>query len=296
MRKFISTIISLLIIAGGIYFFINRDNTIKFIIHKYNTYHMSLSANEYTKYKDYISFQRTDDFSPENKDQLINVFYTILDDGMNSFTFYCDYDCKNDIKEITEGSLLETMNNYVHPYNSYETFNITASSYDVIDVSIIKLYTNKEIEMINTRMSEINDELKKNNFSLNDQIKAFHDYIINNTTYKEEDLNDKKNIKAHKAYNVLFNHEGICSGYTDTLAIYLNYIGIDNFKVSSKDHIWNAVYLNNWYNIDMTWDDPVTSNGKDMLLHDYYLLTKEELLNKDTITHSYNDNLYQELN
>ena len=36
----------------------------------------------------------------------------------------------------------------------------------------------------------------------------------------------------------------------------MDILNIPNFKVSSKEHIWNVIYYNNaWYHIDVTWDD-----------------------------------------
>lgn len=71
-----------------------------------------------------------------------------------------------------------------------------------------------------------------------------------------------------------------CNGYTDLMAIFLTKIGFNNFKVattpdeisySTTGHIWNAVYLNDeWLHIDLTWDDPVSSDGKDYLFHTYF--------------------------
>ncbi len=46
----------------------------------------------------------------------------------------------------------------------------------------------------------------------------------------------------------------------------------------NKDsHGWNIVKLDGkWYNIDCTWDDPVTLKGKNMVLYDYFLKSDED--------------------
>ena len=73
-------------------------------------------------------------------------------------------------------------------------------------------------------------------------------------------------------------------------------MGIDNFKVSTNNHIWNVLYLNNnWSHIDITWDDPVTSDGSDILTHDYFMISTADIT-KDLENHNFDKSLYEELN
>ncbi len=293
MRKFSIFICSILLIICGIYFLKNKETIINYAIHKYSTYNVVAESNEYTKNKSYTLFSRTNDFTPENYNELINVIYTILDDGMDEFTFYCDYDCGGDIKKITNNNIMDVINNYVHPYNSYSSMHISVNNYNVVSLSIIKTYSENEIDLINNKILDIAKNLTG---TPEEKILAFHDYIINNSKYDEESA-ESNNKEASKASSILFNHTGICGAYTDTLSIFLSYLNINNFKISTHDHIWNALYINDkWYNIDMTWDDPVRSDGKDMLIHDYFLISKMELKNKNDEKHSYNEALYRELN
>ena len=77
------------------------------------------------------------------------------------------------------------------------------------------------------------------------------------------------------------------------MAIFLSDIGIPNHKISTENHIWNAVYLdNNWYHLDLTWDDPVTSTGENMLIHDYFLITTAQLEQLDVSQHKYDKTVY----
>ena len=102
---------------------------------------------------------------------------------------------------------------------------------------------------------------------------------------KEEDTTYKSNI----AYGPLLQGYAICGGYTDAMQLFLDKMSIKNFKVASKDHIWNAVYLDNkWYNLDLTWDDPVTTNMIDVLDHSYFLIDTDKLLELDTTQHTFN--------
>jgi transglutaminase/protease-like cytokinesis protein 3 len=79
------------------------------------------------------------------------------------------------------------------------------------------------------------------------------------------------------------------------MAIFLNRYGIDNYKVASVNHVWNAVKLDGkWYHLDLTWDDPIMEEGKDVVLHDYFLIDTEELFKQDKTQHMFNAAIYKE--
>ena len=81
------------------------------------------------------------------------------------------------------------------------------------------------------------------------------------------------------------------------MAVFLDKLNIPNYKISSETHVWNAVYLNgSWLHLDLTWDDPVTTSGKDILSHEYFLITDNELLLKHESSkdHQFDYNIYLE--
>ena len=107
---------------------------------------------------------------------------------------------------------------------------------------------------------------------------------------------DISNSTSHKATGPLINNIALCSGYSDAMKIYLDKLKITNYKISNTNHIWNLVYINNnWLHLDLTWDDPITSNGKDILLHKFFLISSDELHKIDSTGHNYNIKYYPEL-
>lgn len=301
MKK-ISSLISVIIILLGIGVFFYHKDIIKYVFKTYIIKDSFNVYNAYTKGIDYSIFKRTNNYIPKNKEEFINVIYTIIDNGIENFSFFCDYDCEKDVVNIGDDEILNIINNYVHPFNSYKSFNISIDNFGIIRVNIDKNYTNYEKDAINSKVIEIIKNNITNDMNDYEKVKVIHDYIVNNTIYdKEESLkidnNILDNINSHKAYNVLINGIGVCNGYTDALSIFLNYLNINNFKVSTNNHIWNTLYINNsWQHIDITWDDPVTSDGSNILIHDYFIITTNELLNKDMENHNFNKSLYKELN
>lgn len=260
-----------------------------------------LKFNEYSKKTNYEYVQITNDLTVNKKEEIKNIFYTILDSGVKSFSFYCDSEykeCDNDIKTFfNDKDILSNINNFVHPYNSFKNIRISVTNYGKITLDISHLYNQDEITVINDQIDTFIKENINDTMTTNDKIKVFHDYIINNTKFDTaiENSLDRLNSSSYTAYGLLIDHLAICGGYTDTMAIYLNKLNIKNYRISTTEHVWNLVNLDNsWLNLDVTWDDPVTSDGSDMLMYDYYLISTSDMLNKDTTQHNFNQDVYIE--
>ena len=130
-----------------------------------------------------------------------------------------------------------------------------------------------------------------------DKIKAVHNYIINNSKYdsKRSDQN-VVSYKSETAYGPLLQGYSLCGGYTDAMALFLHDLNLKNYKISSENHIWNAVNVNdNWLHLDLTWDDPITSDGTDILEYNFFLITTEELKELEDEQHRFNESIYQEM-
>ena len=80
------------------------------------------------------------------------------------------------------------------------------------------------------------------------------------------------------------------------MELFLEKLGVESFKVSSEEHVWNAVHLNDtWLHLDLTWDDPITDTGEDYLLHDYFLINTNTLEKKKIEQHNFDKLVYSEL-
>lgn len=275
-----------------------------FIYQKENT---TFNTNEYSKKESYEYVKITNDFEVKNKSDILNAMYTILDSGMSEYTFYCSSSykmCQYDVEKIsTDENYLSILNNFVHPFNSYNKLYVSTNSMGKIKITIDKLYSDEEINYVNDQIDIISQTVTNDQMSDVEKIKAFHDYIINNTVYDKARANEIETKKfgdnkfmSHKANGVLSNHIALCSGYTDLMAVYLNRLSLKNYKVSTENHIWNLIYINNeWLHLDLTWDDPVTDTGENVLLDDFFLISNMKLINKNTKQHNYDVNIYKEI-
>ena len=259
-------------------------------------------GNEYTKDYDFIYVQRSEDYIPYSYGDVMNIFYSIINNGWDEFTFYCPEEytnCVKDVQDISnDATIITNINNYAHPLNSFVTINTSFSDSGEVNVSLNKLYDTISIIKINKKVDEIIKNNITDNMSIKDKIRTIHDYIIEHASYDVE-RNDKGTsiYESNTAYGTLFQNKAICSGYADTMAIFLSKFGVENFKISSETHVWNAVKLDNkWYHLDLTWDDPV-SDYKDILDHKYFLITNKELKeldSQDITEHRYDPLVYLE--
>lgn len=293
------TLLSINPITDKIINLLNHPNT-SLIEHK----------NNYYKDSHYAFVTNTKKFTPYGKQDLLNIVYTIINSGSQNFTFYCpkEYkECISDINEISsDANLLTHLNNFVHPFNSFTSINTTITDNGEISLNIKYLYTNEEIKYVNDQVDNLLKEIITSELENDyDKIKAVHDYIINNTKY---DIDNNKELKTYNAYGALTNHLATCNGYTDLMTIFLSKMNYDNYKIATTNenanqttgHVWNAVKVNDeWLHLDLTWDDPVSSDNKDYLYHKYFLINTEELITADSnITsneHNFNRAIYTEL-
>ena len=287
----ISFLIILLILI-----YIYRVNIATFITDEivYRGSNKVLTYNEYYKENDYLYVQNTDATSAKNYQETLNILYTIINSGDDCFSFYCDYDtCINDVKKITSNNeIVSNINNFVHPYNSFDSININVTANGMITVKVKKVYDDEQIEFINNYIDEFMNKNLNLSMSNYDKIKSFHDHIVNNTVYDEENRFD-----SYTAYNLITSGVSICGGYSDIIAIYLNKLGVKNYKITSENHIWNLVELDGaWYHLDATWDDPIASDGKQYLIHNFFIIPTDRLLQIDRLEHNYDTKTYLEAN
>ena len=301
MRKLVTLGLFIILICVAFY----KKDDIMVIVDNYilqNYRNVTIDEyNEYYRDYDFNFVQNTNDFSPENSQDILNIYYTAINAGKSSFTFYCPKDyanCLSDVQTLAnDQSKLSDINNYIHPFNGFSHIETEYDSLGRVTLTVIKNYSEEDIAMINNKIDELYPQLVNENLSVRDNIKNIHDYIINTTTY-DSDRSDRNviNYRSDIAYGPLFEGFGICGGYTDLMQLFLERLNVKSFRVSSDTHVWNAVYVdNNWYHLDLTWDDPVASDGKDYLLYSFFLIDTDQLLNIEQTQHIFNQDYYSEL-
>ncbi len=136
-----------------------------------------------------------------------------------------------------------------------------------------ELYALKEIK-------KLSGSLGLEKLSNIEAVKTVHDYLINNTRY-----DSAYNKQSHTPYGLLTNKVAVCDGYSETFMIFMLLNDIECQTVTgyaSEDHAWNQICLDGeWYNIDVTWDDPIVKNESgedpDVLRYNYFVVNDEVL-------------------
>ena len=126
-----------------------------------------------------------------------------------------------------------------------------------------------------------------------DLAKAVHDYIADKLEY------DTKYQPGSEDFDGPMNRGvATCGGYSAMFLFFMRTGGIEaemvvgtatNNRGVTENHAWNKVKLNsNWYNIDVTWNDPITHSGVGEIVYDYFLIS-DNTLSRD---HSWNKSHY----
>ena len=110
-----------------------------------------------------------------------------------------------------------------------------------------------------------------------ERLKYVHDWIVDNTVYIKDGA-----VSIREADGAIVYGQALCEGYSKAFMYFAQSLGyqcICSVGVANlEDHMWNMVRIGgSWYNVDVTWDDPKTSNGTQTLRHEYFLINDAEL-------------------
>jgi hypothetical protein len=134
--------------------------------------------------------------------------------------------------------------------------------------------TLEEEDTVDSKVKSVLKGLKLEGASDYKKVKAIHDYIIKRVSY------DTTLVKT-SAYDAMINKSTVCEGYSMLAYRLFTEAGLKSRIISGTGnggaHAWNIVKVKDkWYNIDLTWDDPISSDGKPMLTYDYFLKSTKD--------------------
>ncbi len=297
MKKFIVLIILLGLFIGS---YIYQDEIYKFYKENFTKEDVVLTkSNDYTRDYSFSYVSLTNNFSPDSMEEVKNLYYTVLNSGVESFTFYCkkDTSCLDNVKALADDQkTLSTINNFVHPFNSFKRITTNYDEARKVTINIEHNYNDNVKTLVLNKVREIETEIWNDSMSLEAKIKASHDYIINHSKYdKDRSDNGIINYQSDIAYGPLLQGYSLCGGYTDAMELFLEDLKVKSYKISNDKHVWNGVNLeSNWYHLDLTWDDPITSTNQDILEYTYFLVDNSKLLATGNDQHQFDTNIYQE--
>lgn len=302
MKKSVFILGITIVLVGFLFFYQNELQKLYYsVLRRFTKNEIVLEKNEYFRDYDFQFVQNTDDFEPNSKQDLYNIFYTVINSGMDNFTFYCPDSYSSCLDEVevlaNDQDMLSHINNYVHPFNGFNHIETQYDSLGKVNIHIEKSYSESEIDDVEREVERLSSELIVAGDTDINNIRRIHDYIIDHSVYdsNRSDYNDTT-YRSDIAYGPLLQGYGICGGYTDAMELFLEELGIQSYKISSEQHVWNAIYLDGeWYHLDLTWDDPVTSTGENLIEHNFFLIDTPTLLELEQTEHNFNQDIYPEL-
>ena len=202
---------------------------------------------------------------------------------ISSFDLYIDED-KSGIKKIMTDivnktpSLFYTSHRYSLEYLE-TTGKITkiqlgyAAEYKYLSGSVNENAIKKASAKINKEITKITSQIKRGMNSV-DKALFVHDQLVKNTSYEDKSSDNARLTE----YGVLVKHKGNCQGYSLAYAVIMKRLGfaVRFVDSASMGHVWNQVRIGKkWYNVDVTWDDPVERNSEKnqdgVVKHNFFL-------------------------
>ena len=160
----------------------------------------------------------------------------------------------------------------------YEVFdedtNFTPIYYKADQETVAKMQAE-----LDAKVKQIMDTIPQGATTI-DKLKVFHDYIAKNCSFT------KDGDYAQTVYGALVQGKTQCEGYAKAMGYLCDKAGIENMlqvgtNAQKASHAWNIVKIDGeWYNIDVTWDDPTDKGYSEFVRYTYFNVTDAEILNK----------------
>ncbi|MCR5216174.1 MAG: hypothetical protein K6C69_04505 [Lachnospiraceae bacterium] len=183
-------------------------------------------------------------------------------------------------------------------------YTIAASGYNVgvtltywDNYPIVYAFQNNDTTLLNTKQLELFDKYceilgncTSSSYSEYENELAIHDYLVSNVEYLDTSL-ESGAATTGTAYEALIEGKSNCGGYVESFKTLLDMLKIDNDVIvgqaGEQEHGWNLVELDgNWYHVDVTYDDPVNTDGT--ILHKYFNMSDQDIaLDHTWVTEDY---------
>ena len=219
-----------------------------------------------------------------NKQNLISGNYVI------------DYDTEFNTVLNTEGGMETFSQDFQSAWNAFSYDNVDLFYIDVTKVTLtsnyydiggIRTYTvsigpgensnyfsssfnnQSQVEDATSYLENIKEQMieQTSNDDVYTKIAKVHNWLIYFISYEESETSKDE----HTIYGALRNGKAVCEGYARAFKYLMDGLNVPCVLVSgtalnsqgeTETHAWNYVQINNnWYAVDVTWDDPVVIGG-----------------------------------
>ena len=219
-----------------------------------------------------------------NKQNLISGNYVI------------DYDTEFNTVLNTEGGMETFSQDFQSAWNAFSYDNVDLFYIDVTKVTLTSNYydiggirtykvsigpgennnyfsssfnNQSQVEDAISYLENIKEQMieQTSNDDVYTKIAKVHNWLIYFISYEESETSKDE----HTIYGALRNGKAVCEGYARAFKYLMDGLNVPCVLVSgtalnsqgeTETHAWNYVQINNnWYAVDVTWDDPVVIGG-----------------------------------
>ena len=219
-----------------------------------------------------------------NKQNLISGNYVI------------DYDTEFNTILNTEGGMETFSQDFQSAWNAFSYDNVDLFYIDVTKVTLTSNYydiggirtykvsigpgennnyfsssfnNQSQVEDATSYLENIKEQMieQTSNDDVYTKIAKVHNWLIYFISYEEGETSKDE----HTIYGALRNGKAVCEGYARAFKYLMDGLNVPCVLVSgtalnsqgeTETHAWNYVQINNnWYAVDVTWDDPVVIGG-----------------------------------
>lgn len=181
---------------------------------------------------------------------------------------------------------LTLMNEYVN-VGGIVTYHISIGPGENENYLLDTFQEAESIEQAESYIQNIVDQIveQTQNDSVVEKARRIHNWLVSSVSYEESEENKNR----FEIYGALHDQRAVCEGYARSFKYLMEKVGVPCVLVSgtgtnsegkSESHAWNYMQVNNeWYAVDVTWDDPVVVGGGTPgtnTLYRYFLKGSEE--------------------
>ena len=213
-----------------------------------------------------------------------------------SGNYVIDYDTEFNTILNTEGGMETFSQDFQSAWNAFSYDNVDLFYIDVTKVTLtsnyydiggIRTYTvsigpgensnyfsssfnnQSQVEDATSYLENIKEQMieQTSNDDVYTKIAKVHNWLIYFISYEESETSKDE----HTIYGALRNGKAVCEGYARAFKYLMDGLNVPCVLVSgtalnsqgeTETHAWNYVQINNnWYAVDVTWDDPVVIGG-----------------------------------
>lgn len=171
------------------------------------------------------------------------------------------------------------------------SYNVYINSGKEANYLIDEFSSKAQIDTAMNQIEQVRTKILQNSTNNTyENIKMVHDYLVQNIEY--DTSISKENI--YNVYGAMVRGEAVCEGYARSFKYLMDSLGISctlvigkgtNSEGKTENHAWNYVQVDgNWYAIDCTWDDPISTTGyvSESSKYRYFLKGSNDMLKDHT--------------